>query len=119
MSQKHLMCLAAIVALSEKKNSLTVIKKDILTVYNNSCARLFFPKSDLNSQTEMLSLFEAYNLVEVKPKEVKETENSATKEVVQKTPAKNANEEYNIKIPIEKIKNTLRQDGYFAKSFPE
>lgn len=118
MSQKHLMCLAAIVALSEKKKSSTITKKDILTVYNNSCSRLFLPKADLNGLTEFLSLFEVYNIVGIKSKEGKEAE-LTVKEPVAKTPAKNANEEYNIKMPVEKIKDTLRQDGYFIKSFPE
>jgi len=118
MSQKHLMCLASIVALGEKKKTTTFIKKDLLTFYNNLCPRLYLPKADLPIITELLSLLEVYNIVELKPKEVKEAE-TTTKENTAKTPAKNANEEYIVKIPLENIKETLKQDGYFAKSFAE
>ncbi len=113
-TQKHLMCLSSVLSLMEKKKSTVVLKRDLLMTYNQLCCRLFLPKADALCLNEMLSLFGASNILEPKLKEVKE--NEPVKETTQKTPAKNQNEEYEIKIAPENIRETLKQDYYFSKS---
>jgi uncharacterized membrane protein len=119
MSQKHLTGLVSLLTLIAKKGGEMFTKKDLLTTYNNICGRLFLSKTDLTGLGEILSLYEANDIVAVKQKEKdkdKENEAPAKKSPV-KTPMKN--EEYTLLVAPDRIKLTLLQDGFFSKYFEE
>ena len=114
MSQKHLMCLTAIVMLLAKKGGDIFVKKDLFNMYNSMCSKMFLQKVDLIGLTDLLGLLENHKIAELKPKEV---DNGAVKKSPTKTPLKNANDEYQLLVSPEAITLALKQDGYFIKFF--